>query len=77
MLVLCLTYSVHSFVQTSLIGDAAFHAAGRCTQLVYLPNRSTWYSTVVGELQVDSGLCRVFTMNIFIVVQSWIPVEAL
>uniref|UniRef100_M1DJX0 Uncharacterized protein n=1 Tax=Solanum tuberosum TaxID=4113 RepID=M1DJX0_SOLTU len=35
------------------------------------------YSTVVGELQFDSGLCRFFTMRIFIVVQSWIPVEAL
>ncbi|WMV55249.1 hypothetical protein MTR67_048634 [Solanum verrucosum] len=35
------------------------------------------YSVVVGELWVDSGLCRVFTMRIFIVVQSCIPVEAL
>ena len=28
MFTLCFTYSVHSFVLTSLTGDAAFHAAG-------------------------------------------------
>ena len=77
MFVLCLTYSVHSFVPTSLIGDTAFHVAGKCAQLVDFPNRSTLYSADVGELQVDVGLCRVFTMGMIIVVPSWILVEAL
>ena len=57
--------------------DAAFHVAGTITQLVGLPNENILYSTDVGYLQVDSGLCRVFTMRIFIVIPSWIPVEAL
>ena len=77
MVVLCLTYSVHSFVRKSLIGDAAFHAARTSTQLVDFSNRSTLYSTNLGELQVDSGLCRFFTIRIFIVIPSRIPVEAL
>ena len=71
------TKIVHSFVVTSLIGDAAFHAAGTSTQLVDFFNRSTLYSADVGELQVDLGLFQVFTMHIFKVVPSWIPVEAL
>ena len=77
MVVLCLTYSVHSFVRKSLIGDAAFHAARTSTQLVDFSNRSTLNSADVGELEVDSGLCRVFTMHTFIVIPSWIQVEAL
>ena len=77
MVVLCLAYSVHSFVLMSLIGDTAFHAAGTSTELVDFFNRSTLYSADVGDLQVDSGLCRFITMRIFIVVPSWIPVEAL
>ena len=77
MVVLFLAYSVHSFVMTSLIGDTAFHVAGTSTELVDFPNRSTLYSADVGELQVDVGLCRVFTMGMIIVVPSWILVEAL
>ena len=77
MVVLCLAYSVHSFVLMSLIGDTAFHVAGTSTELVDFPNRSTLYSADVGEIQVDSGLCRVFTMGMIIVVPSWILVEAL
>ena len=50
MVVLFLTYSVHSFVPTFLIGDTAFHAAGTSTQLVDFPNISTLYSADVGEL---------------------------
>ena len=37
MVLLCLTYSVHSFILT--YWDAGFHAAGTSTQLVDLPNR--------------------------------------
>ena len=60
MVVLCLTYSVHSFVLMSLIWYAAFHAAGTSTKVVDFPNRSTLYSADVGELQVDSRLCQVY-----------------
>ena len=68
------TKIVHFFVVTSLIGDAAFHATGISTQLVDFPNISTLYSVDIGELQVDSGLFRVFTMRIFI---AWNLIEAL
>ena len=77
MVVLCLTYSVPSFGRMSLIGDVAFHNAGTSSQLVDHFDRSTLYSADVGDLQVDSVLCQVFTMCIFIVVPSRIPVEAL
>ena len=76
VVVLCLTYSVHSFVLTSHIGDPAFHVVGTSTQLVDFPNRSTLYLEDGGEIQVDSRLSRVFTMRIFIVVPSCIPIEA-
>ena len=64
-----LGYSVHSFVLKSLIGDVAFHVVGTSTQLVDLPNRSILYSTVVDEIQVDSGFYKVFTMRISIFVR--------
>ena len=44
--------------------EVAFHAPGTCIQLVDLPNRTTLYSMVIGEIQVDSRLCRVFIMCI-------------
>ena len=68
IIVLCQIYLVHSFVLTSLIGDAAFHAAGSSTQLVDLPNRSTLYSADVGELQVNLVLFRIFIMRMCLII---------
>ena len=67
MVVLCLTYSIRSFVLPLFLGVAAFHVAGICTQLVDLPNRSILYS----KLLMRSRLIQGFTKSLLCIFPYW------
>ena len=44
--------------------EVAFHAPGTCIRLLDLPNRTTLYAMIIGELRVYSRLYRDFIMCI-------------